>query len=651
MNEQGRGSQPVAKSAQRAVFLSYASEDAGAAEKICTALCASGIEVWFDRSELRGGDAWDAMIRRQIKTCSLFIPIISSNSHSRSEGYFRLEWKLAVDRSHLIAADRAFLLPVVIDSTPEDDERIPERFREVQWTHLPGGETPPAFSERVARLLASAEPARPSASGLRVDSSRLGRSEPLPVPRESSSAAPAEAAHPTPERAWWSRPPLLAAVALAGALIVGLGWSVGHHLSKPAVIAPYSLEDRRMTFAMLPLTVATEDARGKAIATATRQAVTAQVESLSIWAHLIPSRSVDEAAARLSSPKRLAKALDVHFLIRGNVVNTAAGNSVALQLIDGSNERVLSNASLDIPAGAVVPKWRDDIVDAFRHLWIPAMEAEVKREAATPEDQLDVRGLTLRAFSNWRALRGAEAKEGYTSSNALLTRALKLAPDDPAATWLQAEINLCDCVLAWSHNVEEQKAIGASALEKYLKIDPSDSEMLVDKAELFQLRGKFEESLVVLDQVLQRDPDSTDALATRAVSLLRLGRPKEALLIAAGLVARYPTNWPGITALNADVEYVLGNYPAAMRLARNAVPRTSEEDLRSPIAGSIRLTLAAAEARLGDVAAAKSTLADFNASVPNVTTLTQMKQWIYPTADLYGFEPLFDGLRIAGVKD
>jgi hypothetical protein len=56
-------------------------------------------------SQLRGGDAWDAMIRKQIKSCALLIPVISANAHARIEGYFRLEWKLAVDRSHLIAPD------------------------------------------------------------------------------------------------------------------------------------------------------------------------------------------------------------------------------------------------------------------------------------------------------------------------------------------------------------------------------------------------------------------------------------------------------------------------------------------------------------------------------------------------------------------
>jgi TolB-like protein/Tfp pilus assembly protein PilF len=136
-----------------AVFLSYASQDTEVAQRICETLRAGGIEVWFDKSELRGGDAWDQSIRRQIKNCALFIPVISRNTHARAEGYFRLEWKLAVDRSHLIMANKAFLLPVVVDDTGDDDEHVPDKFRELQWTRLPAGETPPTFVERVQRLL------------------------------------------------------------------------------------------------------------------------------------------------------------------------------------------------------------------------------------------------------------------------------------------------------------------------------------------------------------------------------------------------------------------------------------------------------------------------------------------------------------------
>ena len=139
-----------------AVFLSYASEDAVAAQRICDALRAAGIEVWFDRSELRGGDAWDRQIRKQIHDCALFIAVISAHSNARNEGYFRREWRLAVDRTHDMADDSPFLLPVVIDATTEASARAPDQFRQVQWSQLPDGATPQSFVDRVLRLLAPA---------------------------------------------------------------------------------------------------------------------------------------------------------------------------------------------------------------------------------------------------------------------------------------------------------------------------------------------------------------------------------------------------------------------------------------------------------------------------------------------------------------
>jgi TolB-like protein/Flp pilus assembly protein TadD len=193
-----------------AVFLSYASQDAEAAQRICEALRAAGIEVWFDQSELRGGDAWDTSIRKQIKTCALFIPVISHTTHDRREGYFRLEWKLAVDRCHLMDADMAFLLPVVIDDTRDDDERVPERFREVQWTRLPGGATSAAFVERVQRLL-SGEPAQPT--GAPPSASR--------VPAAPSTRKPVLAL-------WRSKAALLAAIAV---LVVAIGYFVATRLA------------------------------------------------------------------------------------------------------------------------------------------------------------------------------------------------------------------------------------------------------------------------------------------------------------------------------------------------------------------------------------------------------------------------------------
>ena len=203
-----------------AVFLSYASEDAQAAQRIAQALRGSGIEVWFDQSELRGGDVWDQSIRRQIKTCALFIPIVSRHTHERAEGYFRLEWKLAVDRSHLIMANKAFLLPVVIDATGNDDEHVPEKFREVQWTRLPGGETPPTFVERVRRLL-SPEASTPVGAAVSAQSGAVG-----------ISRAPAQAAW-SPKRGLLAAAAAIAVLGVIAYVAIEKIW-----ISKPAASAP-----------------------------------------------------------------------------------------------------------------------------------------------------------------------------------------------------------------------------------------------------------------------------------------------------------------------------------------------------------------------------------------------------------------------------
>ena len=136
-----------------AVFLSYASQDAEAVKKIRDALEAVGIEVWFDQRRLEGGDDFDQQIKKNIRACSLFVPVISAQTQARHEGYFRLEWTLAVDRAKLIAETIPFILPVVIDPVKEGDALVPERFLAVQWTRLPGGGATAEFVERMVRLI------------------------------------------------------------------------------------------------------------------------------------------------------------------------------------------------------------------------------------------------------------------------------------------------------------------------------------------------------------------------------------------------------------------------------------------------------------------------------------------------------------------
>jgi TolB-like protein/Flp pilus assembly protein TadD len=192
----------------KAVFLSYASQDAEAAKRICDALRAAGVEVWFDADGgLEHGDEWDAKIRKQVKECVLFIAVISANTQAREEGYFRLEWDMAAERARSIASGVAFIFPVLIDGTKEAEALVPDRFRTVQWAKLPGGAVPPDVLQRLLKLWSHRTgllKQQPETAGR--DPSILPRPEPAPTISKPGAMTY-----------------VLIAVAIAG-LVAGAGW-------------------------------------------------------------------------------------------------------------------------------------------------------------------------------------------------------------------------------------------------------------------------------------------------------------------------------------------------------------------------------------------------------------------------------------------
>jgi TIR domain-containing protein len=135
------------------------------------ALPTYGLDVWYDESEIGGGEAWDQKIRRQIRECDYFMPVVSAQTEGRHEGYFRREWRLAVERTLDMADDHLFLLPIVIDDTDQSVARVPEKFLAVQWLRVPGGQPTRALESLCRRIAAGnvkdPQPVRLSAGGQR----------------------------------------------------------------------------------------------------------------------------------------------------------------------------------------------------------------------------------------------------------------------------------------------------------------------------------------------------------------------------------------------------------------------------------------------------------------------------------------------------
>ena len=180
--------QPAAPPPLRpSVFISYASADRAAARALRDTLSAAGLDVWLDEDELGGGEAWDTKIRNQIRSCTYFMPVISATTETRREGYFRREWRLAVERTLDLADDVMFLVPVVIDGTRDAGARVPEKFFSVQWLRTPGGQATAELGN-LARKLATgdavaAHPAAPAAALPALRSAlRKGKEARVPPP-------------------------------------------------------------------------------------------------------------------------------------------------------------------------------------------------------------------------------------------------------------------------------------------------------------------------------------------------------------------------------------------------------------------------------------------------------------------------------------
>ena len=473
---------------------------------------------------------------------------------------------------------------------------------------------------------------------------RAFRCEPAGARPEGSSASAPRLPPPRRRRAWAA-----AAVAMAALLVTAL-WNLAP--SRTEQPAAYSARDRRMTFAVLPFVAPAGDEAGAKVATATGEAVNAFQEGNINWAQVAPRALVQEAAKKHASPRDIGRALDVRFLLRGVVGADPLGYKVDLAVIDTTSERVLDARSIAIPAGATLPKRKADIGKAVGKLTYGALIAEVERAHARPPEALAVRDLTFRAYLDWGRAGDApeEGKAAYAAASKLLDRALALAPDDSLALYVTAVVNLCTCVASWSKNIQEQEAIGSAAMEKYLREHPDSPTMLLAKADLYRHHGRFEQSLLVAESVLRRDAENRAALIFKTAALLRLERVEEALATSTSLLQLVDDD-ATVIALAAAVRYRIKRYADAAASAQKAMTLLERQALADPIDGSVALTLIAAEARLGHRDRATAALRDFNARVPEATTIGAIKAWLHRDASLSGDESLYEGLRLAGVGE
>ncbi len=136
-----------------AVFLSYSRVDVEVVRGLKERLDRAGLDVWFDERNLEQGEDWNAEIQRNINRCSFFLPCISQAAAEKKEGYFRNEWRLAIERDRKMAQSRRFIQPVILDESDENLADIPSAFWEKQCTRLRDQRLPNQFVDKLVAMV------------------------------------------------------------------------------------------------------------------------------------------------------------------------------------------------------------------------------------------------------------------------------------------------------------------------------------------------------------------------------------------------------------------------------------------------------------------------------------------------------------------
>jgi TolB-like protein/Flp pilus assembly protein TadD len=526
-----------------AVFLSYAREDGEAARRIAEALRGFGVEVWFDMSELRGGDAWDAKIKKQIRECALFIPVISANTQAREEGYFRREWLLAVERKRDMAENRSFLVPVLIDETRESDANVPEQFLKAHCTRLPGGTPTPEFVGQVTRLL---QPPRPAEAAAR------------PAVR-SAPPAPAKSGIPF----------LTAALGLAviALVVYVLTRPTGKPEPVPAVSPPPALAAKAPERVAAPADA--PDPRSIAVLPFLDMSQAKDQEYFSdglseellnllakIPALQVTSRSsaFSFKGTNLEIPE-IARRLNVAHILEGSVRKSGTRLRITAQFIDARTDKHLWSETYDRSLDDIFAVQDEIAAAVVGQLKVTLLGAAPKAKAVDPK--------AFALFLQARQVYRLNTTEGFVQAIKLYQQVLEIDPG-MAAAWdglaacyfyqesaglIATDVSLrlireavnkalaLDPELASAHarlgqialSHENDPAAAARHFEHAQALEPANTEIMTEAMRLLRSLGRLERAVAVGEYIIAHDPVNSLAFRLVGGAYIRVGRNEEGI--------------------------------------------------------------------------------------------------------------------------
>ena len=551
--------------------------------RISEALRGAGIEVWFDQNELVGGDAWDAKIRRQIAECALFVPVISASTQARREGYFRLEWRIAAQRTHMMSEQVAFLVPVVIDATRDSEADVPAEFKAVQWTRLGPGEMA-AFCSRIAVLLG-------------------GEPKSAQAPAPQIRLAPARSPRPRFSRA------LLIAVAVASLLAAWL-----YYRSRPA----RALTDTD-TIVLAEFTNTTGD---PVFDGTLRQGLSAQLAQ-SPFLRLVSDDRIAHVLALMSQrpdarltpelARQVCKRTASAASIEGSIASLGSEYVLGLKAVSGSDGEVLVQEQVTASHKEKVLEVLGQAATDMRAKLGESL-ASVKRFNALPEDVTTPSLEALQAYS--LGVRAIDVANDFAAAIPFFQKAISLDPN-----FAMAYLGLGACYYPLS-----ELSLGAeSNARAYALREHTTEREKLDITANYELAvtGNLDAARTVTQLWSQTFPRDDDSQTNLWIIYLNLGDYERAASAAAQSLSLNPDNANDYVSVEYSEQWL-----NRLDRAKAAAEQAHAKNLDSPWTPVVLYVVAFLE---GDSAAMER-----NASSPLVKPLQDLMLFLESETAAYG---------------
>ncbi len=422
-----------------------------------------------------------------------------------------------------------------------------------------------------------------------------------------ASVPEAAAAPPRPRKrlAAFAAAALLVAVAAAGT------WFALPIFSSMGADRPPSLGTPRLSIAVLPFANLSGDRDQDYFADALTEDLTADLSRIA-GSFVISRSTAATYRGQNAESKRIARELNVRYLLEGDVRRAGNDVRVNVRLVDGESGQQIWSERYQKSASDMYAFQSEVTGRIARALNLELKDASSRKAARKNAGNLDADDYALRAWAElWTK---PQTRETNDAALVFVKKALAIDPANAEAYGVAAYAYARAAAYGWGFTRAEAIRLGIAAGEKAIALDPKNADALYGLAFNYTLAGDFQKSQSLTRQVIEINRNHAPAYFFYGNNLIRLGQPRDAISWIERAFALSPRDplrsvfYSGI----ARARIAIGDDTLAIEAARQGIADNRDHPHNYAV-------LAAALAHLGRMDEAKAALREFQRVQPGMT--------------------------------